>query len=167
MTPTILDNFLSEDFFKHIQSVMFSEDFHWFYMDNIDYLDDVDKFQFTHAFYHQDSGPQSDHFKMWDFLFHTVKAKEIFNIKANLLTRTSKIVVNTFHTDRRSFQPGKNMTSIMYMNSNNGYTEFEDGTIVESVANRFISFPCGMKHRGTSCTDKKVRIVVNFNYIME
>jgi hypothetical protein len=50
------------------------------------------------------------------------------------------------------------------MNTNNGYTEFEDGTRVESVANRFISFPVGMKHRGTSCTDKKTRVVINFNF---
>ena len=167
MTPLITDNFLSEDFFKHIQSILFGEKFNWYYMDNIDYLDDVDKFQFTHGFYNDDNGRTSEYFNLFDFLFHTVKAKELFNIKANLLTRTPKIVVNTFHTDRRSFQPGKNMTSIMYMNTNNGYTEFEDGTKVESVANRFISFPVGMKHRGTSCTDKKIRIVINFNYILE
>ena len=53
------------------------------------------------------------------------------------------------------------------MNTNNGYTEFEDGTKVESVANRFVSFPEKMKHRGTSCTDKKTRIVININYLME
>ena len=57
------------------------------------------------------------------------------------------------------------ITSILYLNTNNGYTEFEDGTKVESVANRFISFPIETKHRGTSCTDKKIRVVINFNYL--
>ena len=165
MTPSITDNFLSEDFFKHIQSIMFGQDFHWYYHDQIDYLDDEEKFQFVHAFYNDGSGPASEYFNLFDFLFHTVKAKELFNIKANLLTRTPEIAVGRFHTDRRSFQPGKNITSIMYMNTNNGYTEFEDGTKVESVANRFVSFPVGMKHRGTSCTDKKIRVVINFNYL--
>ena len=55
-------------------------------------------------------------------------------------------------------------TAIFYLNSNNGYTEFEDGTKVESVANRFVSFPSTLKHRGTSCTDENVRVVINFNY---
>jgi hypothetical protein len=98
----ITDNFLSEDFFKHIQSILFGEKFNWYYMDNIDYLDDVDKFQFTHGFYNDDDGRTSEYFNLFDFLFHTVKAKELFNIKANLLTRTPKIVVNSFHTDKRN-----------------------------------------------------------------
>ena len=55
-------------------------------------------------------------------------------------------------------------TSIFYVNTNNGYTKFEDGTKVESVANRMITFPSNMKHTGTSCTDEKKRIVINFNY---
>ena len=50
------------------------------------------------------------------------------------------------------------------MNTNNGYTKFEDGSIVESVANRIVTFPANMKHLGTSCTDEKTRVVINFNY---
>ena len=55
-------------------------------------------------------------------------------------------------------------TSIFYVNTNNGYTEFEDGTKIESVANRMVTFPTNLKHRGTSCTDEKIRVVINFNY---
>ena len=55
-------------------------------------------------------------------------------------------------------------TSIFYVNTNNGYTLFEDGTKVESVANRMLTFPTNMKHTGTSCTDSQTRIVINFNY---
>ena len=54
-------------------------------------------------------------------------------------------------------------TSIFYMNTNNGYTKFEDGTKVESVANRMVTFPANMKHAETSCTDEKIRVVINFN----
>ena len=38
------------------------------------------------------------------------------------------------------------------------------GTKVESIANRMITFPSNMKHTGTSCTDEKIRVVINFNY---
>ena len=50
------------------------------------------------------------------------------------------------------------------MNTNNGYTIFEDGAKVESVANRMITFPANVKHKGTSCSDEKTRVNINFNY---
>ena len=55
-------------------------------------------------------------------------------------------------------------TAIFYANTNNGYTKFENGLIVESVANRMVFFSADMKHTGTSCTDEKTRVVINFNY---
>ena len=55
-------------------------------------------------------------------------------------------------------------TSIFYVNTNNGYTEFEDGTIVRSIENRFVEFSGDTLHRGVSSTDVKKRIVINFNY---
>jgi hypothetical protein len=51
------------------------------------------------------------------------------------------------------------------MNTNNGYTEFEDGTKVESVANRIVTFPSVTKHRAVSQTDEQRRVVINFNYL--
>ena len=55
-------------------------------------------------------------------------------------------------------------TAIFYINTNNGYTLFEDGTKVESVENRICIFPYYMKHTGTTCTDKNQRVVININY---
>ena len=165
MKPLIIDNFLSEDYFNLIRNIMLGENIAWFYMDRIDYADDVDKFQFIHSFYAKGNWA-SAYGNIFGSIFQKLKPKEIYRIKANLLPRTPEIKVNRFHTDIQ----GNNgvipyTTSIFYMNANNGYTEFEDGTIVESVANRWISFPEDTKHRGTSCTDEKVRVVINFNYL--
>ena len=55
-------------------------------------------------------------------------------------------------------------TSILYMNTNNGGTKFEDGTFVNSVSNRMVTFDCSIKHAPVSCTDVDRRIVVNINY---
>ncbi len=55
-------------------------------------------------------------------------------------------------------------TGIYYVNSNDGGTYFEDGTMVESVANRFVAFPCNIKHAGVPCGDNVRRIVINFNW---
>ena len=74
--------------------------------------------------------------------------------------RTSKIVEHGFHTDVQY----KCKTGILYLNSNDGYTSFEDGTKVESVENRFVTFDSNIKHSGTTCTNQKVRLVLNINY---
>jgi len=152
MTPWPTDNFLTAVLFQKLQTIILGEEFEWYYLNNIDYIDDPDKFQFTHAFFDKElGGVLSDHYGS-------------YRIKANLLTRTSEIEVNRFHTDIQR-DSDQYTTSILYMNTNNGYTEFENGVKIESVANRLITFPAGMKHRGTSCTDKKIRVVINFNYL--
>ena len=51
------------------------------------------------------------------------------------------------------------------MNTNNGYTTFKDGTKVDSVANRMIIFDSELDHTGTTCTDQKSRVIINFNFL--
>ena len=41
----------------------------------------------------------------------------------------------------------------------------EDGTKVESIQNRLLLFAPSKTHNSTSCTDAKVRVNINFNYI--
>tara|TARA_R110000744_G_scaffold375976_1_gene489873 strand:- start:29 stop:529 length:501 start_codon:yes stop_codon:yes gene_type:complete len=162
----IEDDFLDQEQFDTIIKRMEEPIFHWSYNDNIDNESDVDKFQFTHLFYLSDR-PGSNAIQIVSPLLASLKPISIYRIKANLLTRTSKIVENEFHTDMGVLSEEKQKqwtTSIFYVNTNNGYTKFEDGTKVESVANRLVTFPTNIKHTGTSCTDEKKRIVINFNY---
>ena len=169
MKPLIIDNFVDQDSFQMLRKTMFDPSFHWSYNSVIDYEDDKDKFQFTHNFYDQKTGGSSSIFyndRFFNNILKKVGSKEIFRIKANLLTRTPEIVPNRFHTDiQGNWGVIPYITSILYMNTNNGYTEFEDGTKVESIENRWVSFPEDTKHRGTSCTDERVRVVINFNYL--
>jgi len=92
----------------------------------------------------------------------------ISRIKANATSRTEKVVVFdwAFHCDHGPDMENM-ITAIYYINSNNGYTLFEDGTKVESVANRFVKFPATMVHTGTTCTNDYRRILVNFNYFQK
>ena len=162
----IEDNFLDQEKFDELQILMMGKDFAWYYNDTIDYKRQKDKFQFTHMFY-DEAAPRSSFINQINSIFEIIDPISLIRIKANLLTRTSNIVENAFHTDK-SILPEEKLkhltTSIFYMNTNNGYTEFESGERVESVANRMIVFPANLKHRGTSCTDEKIRIVINFNY---
>ena len=81
----------------------------------------------------------------------------------------NKVVEHGLHidvTDAETNKIGHLMkTSILYMNTNDGYTKFEDGTKVESVANRMVTFPNSMKHTGTTTSNSEYRLVINFNYV--
>lgn len=165
MKPLIIDNFIDQQSFQNLKNTMLGDNFCWNYNQAIDYADDKDKFQFTHSFY-KESGPSSFFYDTITPVLRRIKYKELFRIKANLLTRTSKIEPNTFHTDiQGNWGVIPYITSILYLNTNDGYTEFEDGTKIESIENRWVSFPEDTKHRGTSCTNERVRVVINFNYL--
>ena len=162
----IENNFLKQEEFDKIQKLMGEPSpFPWFYADRIVFEDDVDKFQFIHAFY-DNHMPMSPFSNELDSIINIIQPFSIVKIRAKLLTRTPEIVESTFHVDIPLLEENLKQwtTSIFYINTNNGYTKFEDGTIVESVANRMLSFPANMKHCGTSCTDERRRIVINFNY---
>ena len=172
-----VDDFLDKTQFDTLQTFILSGECGWFFNEDIDYKGaGKDTFQFTHSFY-RNNCPSSDHYdKLWAVIekFSETNSERgassgiiLARCKANLLTRTPKHVKNSYHCDLVGLNKQKLKqltTSIYYINSNNGYTEFEDGTIVESVANRMLSFPAVLQHRGTSCTDEKRRIVINFNY---
>ena len=161
----IVDDFLAQDDFYELQTFMRGP-LPWYYNSMIDFVDDVDKFQFIHLFY-DNWAPNTDYIKILNPILIKIEPISLWRIKANLLTRTPNIIENEFHVDLGGMSEEKQKhwtASIFYVNTNNGYTKFEDGTIVESVANRLVSFPANMKHTGTSCTDEKVRVVINFNY---
>ena len=93
-------------------------------------------------------------------LLDKLKVNEIYRVKANLQLRTESIEKTGWQDD--GF--GNCTTSIYYINSNDGMTEFEDGSLVDSVANRMISFNGKTKHRGSTHTNTKTRVLINFNY---
>jgi len=166
------NNFLSQEKFVEIQNFCMGKELLWQYSDNIDNKNDVEKFQFVHMFY-ENYQPQSQSMNVLTPILELLRPAAIYRIKSNLLTKTSTIIENNFHVDMgfQSEEKGNQWTtSIFYLNTNNGYTEFQDGRIamentkVESVANRMVTFPTNLRHRGTSCTDEKTRVVINFNY---
>ena len=67
-----------------------------------------------------------------------------------------------FHQD----ETGSNFYTILYsLNTNDGYTEFEDGSIMKSVANQMCIFDGSIKHRSVTQTDTKVRLNINLNFV--
>ena len=158
----ITDDFLSDDEFRSIQNYFIGDSIHWFYNDSIaNNKQGLDQFQFVHTFFDV-SKPSLKTFSPFLYPFLTkLNAKYIFRIKANLRPRTTTGVLSDFHTDMSLNQ----QTGIFYLNTNNGYTKFQDDSTVPSVANRFLTFSGDLQHCGASPTDTNSRIVLNINYI--
>jgi len=155
----VIDNFLSPEKFDILQSMFFSKTFPWFWGDEkVRGIDNLNNWQLSHNFY-QYSIPYSN--QDIGSVIETLNPNAIHKIKANLTFYTPKIYEYGFHTDVENFVCN---TAIYYLNTNDGYTIFEEGDKVESVANRMIIFPSYMYHTGTTCTNKKRRIVLNLNY---
>jgi hypothetical protein len=160
MTVKIIDNFLSNEEFNTLQNVICGNSFDWYYNDSITFKEKNKDFQFIHYFYNNNW--RGSRFNLIEPILNFIKPFSLVRVKANLLTKTNNIVVNDFHTD---FNNVNNLTTaIFYINTCNGYTLFIDGTKIDSIANRFVSFDSQLKHTGTSCTDKNIRVVINFNY---
>ena len=167
-------NFLTQKEFDKLQTLMMGDQIPWFFNDRIDYEGQENKFKFYHIFY-TDSAPCSSFCQELNPIFNKLNVLAIIRIKANLLTKTPTIVENDYHVDisnyndenRKTIFPEKLKqltTSIFYINTNDGYTKFENGKRVESIANRMVTFPANMRHTGTSCTNEKRRVVINFNF---
>jgi hypothetical protein len=166
----IEDNFLRKKVFDKLQTIMMGPFIDWHYQKTIDREEDVDKFMFIHLFYFNNVPTTfngSSSIEILNSILEKIDTISLCRIKANLLTRTPNIIENTFHVDGEGYSEEKLKqltTSIFYVNTNNGYTKFEDGTKVESVANRLVTFPANTKHKGSTCTDERTRVVINFNY---
>ena len=174
----IEDNFLEQTAFDRLQTLMMGDNFAWYFKSRYytksilasdpSYKEEdvLDQFQFTHTFY-EDGGAQSPYMEQLNCFLEVIHSLSILRIRANLHTRLPTFFENPFHSDIEYILEEKQKqwtTSIFYVNTNDGYTEFEDGTKVESVANRMITFPADTKHTGTTCTDQQTRVVINFNY---
>ncbi len=155
----IIDNFLDKDLFENLKKFINDPNFPWYY-NNCKVKNGDNSFQFNHTIY-VDHNILSNEFHNNLFnVYKKLNCKSIIRVKANLTTRENSIFTYGLHNDYKF----ECKTSIFYINTNNGKTIFENGTQIESIENRMITFPSQLLHSGTSHTDEKVRIVINFNY---
>ena len=165
----VRDGLLDPHEFTAVRDSLISEEslMPWYFSEGIDYGPEEKNFMFFHVFY-ESNQPTSDRYQSVIPVCRKLSTNNLslHQIKANIYTRTSTIEKHRFHSD---FEPENEaarhwMVGIFYLNSNDGYTEFENGEIVESKANRLVVFPGYLSHRGTTCTDQKIRAVINFRY---
>ena len=156
----IIDDYLPEHEFKQIQDLMMGDMFPWYYNDSMVH-DDDGNYTFIHAFYVTDKGINSDFFNRLGPLLENLKLNKntLKRIKANLNVKTLFHRKTGWHTDDCG-----STTSIFYLNSNNGWTQFKKGGKVESVSNRMVIFDSELEHTGVTSTNENRRVMINFNY---
>ena len=167
----VIDNFLPTNEFSQLQELMMGRTFPWYFIDIINYewsekeKDDVRSFQFVHLILGKSYESYSSHTQfILDLFKERLNADMLIRIKANLNVNSPVLETYDWHTDYYAEWSEQSKSAVFYVNSNDGYTEFEDGTKVESVANRIAIFPTMKSHRATNCTNSKSRVVLNFNF---
>ena len=72
----IEDNFLDQEKFDELQTIMMGKEFPWYMVGNIDYEEQKNKFQFVHMFYH-DYAPQSVFCEKLEPIFNKIMDMDI------------------------------------------------------------------------------------------
>lgn len=159
---TVTDNALPEAVFSPIKDILMDDiDFPWYRQTQVSGCDERSDHYFTHNFY-WNNRPNSDWYGLFEPVISLLGVSALIRIKANLYPQEATMRHHAWHRDFESISGARN--SIIYVNTNDGMTEMEDGTVVVSVANRLATFGNSILHRSSVCTDALARITVNINY---
>ena len=155
----VIDNYLTTEEHLHLNEVLESNTFPWFFNDKKVSTDEgLFKSQFCHTFY-GNNNINSDYFNELNPLLNKLKPLALVRIKVNLNPPSEKIVECASHADQKF----KCKAAIYYVNDNDGYTIIGKEKIL-SKKNRIVLFNANQKHLGTNSTNRNNRMVINFNY---
>jgi len=167
----IFDDFLPRREFNSLQEFIMGGEIDWYLQPWIADTNDnpsPSSINFTHLFYGNDQPVDVQGLNMLVPLIDRLNSISLIRLKANAYPNTSDIVEHPYHTD----SDYKHQTCLFYINSNDGYTKFDD-TIdfpikkIKSKENRLVFFDSSLPHASTSCTDTRIRYNININYFSE
>lgn len=156
----VINNFLNINLFNSIKK-NFDNNFSWYYNDYTASSEDKSNFIFTHILY-DNSKINSSYFNSIVMpIIGRLNCSDILRAKLNLYTQREKHLKTSFHVDSQK----KHQVALFSFNTNNGYTEFENGKKIKSLENTMILFDGNLKHRSVNQTNTKTRINLNINFI--
>ena len=161
MKYEVIDNFLPQEDFNRLADILHQQmPFYYQKEINTEHKDSND-FYMTHMLFNIEYDPcHSTFYKDYKIILDKLKIKSLMRMKINLYPRTENIEVHDQHYDYDYEHKG----CLFSFNTCNGGTILEDGTKIDSVANRALLFDPSKLHSSTSCTDDKVRLNMNINY---
>ncbi len=167
----IIDNFLPSDAFKKLHDFLLPSDVKfegttigWGYVPKVisknkKGTEDWRLFYLAHlAYEHTSLSPLYDEiiYNFQELLY----IKSLMRIKINMYPNTEILKEHGMHSDYTF--PHK--TGLFSINTCDGYTKLEDGTKIDSVANRMLLFDGSNPHSSSTTTDQPVRVNININY---
>jgi hypothetical protein len=154
----IIDNFLDAATFSEFSEIVRGFDMPWYTNRGVASPYDGEIY-FTHVLF-KDLEARSDLFRFLQPFTDYAGVRALIRAKINLFPRTTEVTKHEMHTDFD--YPHNGM--LFYINSNNGVTTLDDGTEIESVANRLVMFDSSAPHCSSTCSDEMFRITMNINY---
>ena len=154
----ISPNFLKHYTFTELKNIVTAKNFRWYFPQS-----EGEPEQYSNLLYydHQFSDDVTPKLKrLLSTMCIQLGAIAVFRIKVNATPKNAPH--QGWHNDLKISTPSK--TCVLYLNDNDGYTEFKDGTKVESVANTAVIFDSNTEHRGVPATNVDRRLVLNINY---
>ena len=173
--PKIIDDFLSEDTFKELESKILNDKFPWVHAEKANIMsDDEHSFQFMHHLVHKRNliYPEAKDIVdpiMNKYIETTGKTVQVTRGKVNLFIRTKPALEMGWHSDIDD--RNDNYTIILYLETSDGYTAFSrhsnDGSTgrrIESIRNRAAIFPASKVHQTVTQTNCLYRRNINLNF---
>jgi hypothetical protein len=171
MKHKVIDNFLDEKYFDNLLTLFTDKKIEgnshlpWYFRREINANHNVAKdnlFYMVHIFYENNMPLSSDFEKLFPLL-EKLKIVCLMRIRANLYPNTEILHEHAMHVDYNF----PHSAAILSLNTCDGYTKLEDGTKIDSVANRILLFDASNEHCSTTTTDVPARMNININYIKE
>jgi hypothetical protein len=154
----VIENFLDKEIFKKVKEEVFT--IPWYYSKSTGTEKDYSSDLFYHLLY-RNKKVESEHY--FNSILMPVLGKLNFNYlnraKLNLYTKRDKHIKTSFHIDNSE----PHTVALFSFNTNNGYTEFENKTKVQSKENTLTLFLGHVAHRSVNQTDERTRINLNIN----
>ena len=158
----VIDDFVPDYTNDHIFKVISSKNFPWYISHKVVHGNDEHwNSQYYHMLYNNKAHYKSNYYSLVDTIIKKLDPAIILRIKLNSTAYQQNVIEFPFHVDTDY----KSKTCVYYVNDNNGYTYFEDGSKVYSKARRLLRFDSNLKHSGTTHSDARYRFVININYI--
>ena len=154
----IEENFLDKEAFKFMREQFLGQSVPWFYQTNVVEEDVDNDFYLAHQIYSAQTWHSN--VQLVAPLLEALDVKALVRIKANLYPRSENLIVHKNHVDAKF----SHTSALLYINTCNGYTQLEDGTKIESVANRLLIIDGSKPHCSTNCTDEPARVNVGVNF---
>ena len=161
----VTEDFLQQEYYEHLYNIITDTQFPWMYQKRVanhseNPEDNLNHYYFVHSLFYEYKieSPLYDEFL---YLFKSLNVHFLHRARVLMFVNQGEQYIHDTHIDHKEHCK----TALIYMNSNNGFTQFEDGERVESIENRLLVFDGSIPHSSSTATDTKERLLLSVTYI--